>query len=116
MLLVQLNFQLVLLTELNVLPRLPAHPMPRLVAHKELELELMVFVSGIQLPQLQLVDQWLVEMLLAEQALQFVQSVFLDVFQMEPNVLLKLLAQHIQPRHHAIQEDLTEFVSSLPQL
>jgi hypothetical protein len=45
-----------------------------------------------------------------------VQLVFLDVFQMEPNVLLKLLAQHIQPRFHAIQEELTEFVSLLPPL
>lgn len=110
------NYHLVHLTELNVLPRLLAHPMPKLVAHQVLELELMVFVSGIQLLPHQLVDQWLVEMLLAELVLQFVQLVFLDVFQMEPNVLLKLLAQHIQPRFHAIQEDLTESVSSLPQL
>lgn len=111
-----LNYQPAHLMEPNVLPRLLVQPTLKLVAKQELESELMVFVSGIQLPLHQLADQWFVEMSLVELAQQFVEPVFQDVFQMEPNVLLKQLAQHTQPRHHAIQVELTESVSSQPQL
>jgi hypothetical protein len=112
----QLNSHHVHLMEPNVLPRLLAQPTLKLVAQQELESELMVFASGMQLPLHQLADQWFVEMSLVELALQFVDLVFQDAFQMEPNVLLKQLAQHTQPRHHAIQVEPTEFVSSQHQL
>ena len=49
-----------------------------------------------------------------ELVLLFVELVFQDVFQMELNVLQKQLAQHIQPKYHAIQVEQMEFVPLLP--
>lgn len=52
-----LNYQPAHLMEPNVLLRLLAQPTLKLVAKQELESELMVFASGIQLPLHQLADQ-----------------------------------------------------------
>ena len=114
--LAQLNFHLVLLMQLNALPRQLAQLMHKLDVHQESELELMVFASGTQQLQPQHADLWFVEMLQVELVLLFVQLDFQDVFQMELNVSPRELVQLIQPRLHAIQEELMEFVSLLHQL
>jgi hypothetical protein len=61
--LVQHNYQPAHQTELNVLQKLLVQHMLKLDANQELESDKMVFVSGIQLLQLQPADLWLVEML-----------------------------------------------------
>ena len=57
------NYHLAHQMLLNVLQRQLAQLMLKLDVHQELELELMGFVSGIQLLLHQFVDQWFVEML-----------------------------------------------------
>jgi hypothetical protein len=62
MMLVHHNYQAAHQMELNALQKLLVQLMPKPDVHQELELELMGFVSGIQLLPHQLVDQWFVVM------------------------------------------------------